>query len=230
MSEQATNIETELIEFVQAIDVRAPAELHERVSALVAEHARHSRVRSSTPRPRLRIGLGGLVAAAVVALVLILASAGGGGSAPTLTLEQANALTLRPATMAAPVENLHADAQLAANVDGVPFPYWEDRFGWRSTGARIDNVAGRTVMTVFYTNATGRRIGYAIVSGVPAPKLLSSGTVAWRDGTPYHVLRRGDSSLVVWLRNGRMCVVAGHGVSSATLLKLASWNDQTETT
>ena len=24
--------------------------------------------------------------------------------------------------------------QLAAAVNGVKFPYWEDRFGWRSTG------------------------------------------------------------------------------------------------
>ena len=131
--------------------------------------------------------------------------------------------------MSAPAENPHASAQLAANVDGVAFPYWEDHFGWRSTGARTDHVGGRTAMTVFYANAAGKQIGYAIVAGTPPPR-LGGGVVAWRDGTPYRVMSHNGSQLVIWLRHGRLCVVAGRGVHAATLLALASWNDRAEVT
>ena len=53
----------------------------------------------------------------------------------------------------------------------VPFPYWEDRFGWNSTGSRTDRVDGRSITTVFYTDSHGRRIGYAILAGSPAPQV-----------------------------------------------------------
>ena len=40
---------------------------------------------------------------------------------------------------------------------------------------------------------------------------------------------RERRAVVTWLRDGHLCVVSGHGVSSATLLKLASWSDHDET-
>jgi hypothetical protein len=231
MSQQPTNTEAELLEFVHSIDVRAPAALHERIEALVAassEGRATPSTHTSSRRVSLRLGLGGAVAAAaVVTLALVLGSSGTG--APALNVSEATALTLRPATMAAPAENPRADAQLAANVDGVAFPYWEDHFGWRSTGARTDHVGGRDVMTVFYSNSSGRQIGYAIVAGTPAPK-LSGGVVDWRGGTPYRVLSKGASRVVLWLRDGHLCVLAGRDLDSATLLKLASWNDRDDTT
>jgi hypothetical protein len=33
------------------------------------------------------------------------------------------------------------------------------------------------------------------------------------------------AAVVTWLRDGHLCVVSGRGVSSATLLRLASWSD-----
>ncbi len=223
-----TNTESELVDFLHAVDARAPQELHERIGALVAEHSTPG-ARSARRRPALRIALGATAALAAVLLVALLLLPGGGSGAPALNVGEAAALTLRPATMSAPAENPHAGAQLAANVDGVAFPYWEDHFGWRSTGARIDHVGGRTAMTVFYANAAGKQIGYTIVSGTPPPR-LGGGIVAWRHGTPYRVMSHNGSQLVVWLRHGRLCVVAGRGVHAATLLALASWDDRAEVT
>jgi hypothetical protein len=103
----------------------------------------------------------------------------------------------------------------------VPFPYWEDRFGWHSTGTRSDQIDGRTVTTVFYSDAAGRRIGYAILAGTPAPP-INGGNVSWHGGVPYRLLTDNGASTVVWQRDGHLCVLSGHGVSSATLLRLAS--------
>jgi hypothetical protein len=230
MSERPSHTESELVEFLRSIDVRAPDALHQRVEALVAERSPRGRSRrplgtraSAGLRP-LGWRLGGaiaIVAAAAVALVLGLT---GGGSA-ALNVRQASASTLRPATMAAPPENPLRRAQLAVAVDGVAFPYWEDRFGWRSTGARTDRIGGRPVTTVFYANGRGQRIGYAIVAGTPAPR-VGGGVVVWRGGTPYRLSTDGALRVVTWLRDGHLCVVAGRGVSSATLLALASGDDR----
>ena len=69
-----------------------------------------------------------------------------------------------------------------------------------------------------------RRIGYAILAGTPAPR-VGGGVIAWRGGVPYRLLTENGASVVTWLRDGHLCVVSGHGVSSATLLRLASWSD-----
>ena len=135
------------------------------------------------------------------------------------------ALTLRPPTMPAPVENPRNGNQLQAKVDDVAFPYWEESFGWRSTGARVDHLDGRTVTTVDYAGAHGQWIGYAIVAGTPAPN-VGGGVIMHRGGTPYRFLSARGARVVTWLRNGRLCVVAGHGVSTSTLLALASWHGQ----
>jgi hypothetical protein len=156
----------------------------------------------------------------VLAVAITLATGGGGG--PSLSLSQASALTLRPATAPAPAERNHTE--LAASVDGVSFPYWEERFGWRSTGARSDLVGGREVTTIFYTNRRGQRIGYTIVAG-KAPTRPRGGVTAWRGGTRFQVMNVHGAPVVTWLRSGRLCVVSGRGVDSATMLRLASWDE-----
>jgi hypothetical protein len=233
MSEQRPHTDAELIERVRSIDVRAPDELHRRVQALVAEHSSGDRVRRGGGMIRARrqraSGLlyGGVVAAtAAVVAVLVLALSGGGSSA--LSLSRASALTLRAATTAPPSENPRARGALSETVDGVAFPYWKGRFGWRASGARSDRIDGRAVSTVFYANGRGQRIGYAIVAG-PAPT-ASSGAVVWRAGTPYRLLSEHGVESVVWLRSGHLCVVAGRGVSSVTLLALASWRERPSAT
>ena len=234
MTEPRPLTESELVDHVRSVDVRAPQQLHDTIEKMIAERARpgargESQGASTRPQPalgrRLAAGLA-LAAAAVAVLVVALSS---GGSSHALTVDTTSALTLRPATAAAPREDRRSGGtELAAAVDGVSYPYWADRFGWRSTGSRVDNVAGRTVRTVFYANARGQRIGYAIVAGTAA-KRASGGVVLWRDGTAYRLLGAGAVRIVTWLRNGHTCVVAGRGVSSATLLTLASWDDQDRT-
>src|ERR1700675_4824408 len=163
MSEKSPPKESELVDFVRSIDVPAPPELHRRIEAMVADrtHARRRR------QPALRVGFAGALAAAVIAVALVLTTSGGGS---TLTLHTAVALTLRPATMPAPAHSTQDGAALAADVEGVAFPYWEDR-GWRATGERVDRAAGRSLTTVFYHGGHGQWFGYAIVSGTPAPSV-----------------------------------------------------------
>jgi hypothetical protein len=224
MSERPDSREDELIAMIRAVDVPAPERLHRRTEALIARRAgERRRGRAHALRPRL--GAAAALVAAIVVVLVVVAGSGGGGSSP-FSLRTATALTLEPATQAAPAENTSRRAQLMASVDGIPFPYWEEHFGWRSTGSREDRVAGRSVTTVFYGDSAGRRVGYAIVAGTPAPRALS-GSVHWRQGNPYRFARIDGSGVVTWLRNGHLCVVAGRGVGEATLLSLASWHERT---
>jgi hypothetical protein len=230
MTDPTPRKEAELVEFVRSIDERAPESLHRQVQQLVADRAgdaarprrgRRARTRRHERRPMaLRLAaLGALAAVAIAALVIALSA----GESQTLTLRQASALTVSQATDAAPRESPSAHGKLTADVEGVAFPYWEDSFGWRSTGMRTDRIAGRTVTTVYYSDR-GRRIGYAIVGGPGAPRVHAS-TVVWRGGRPYTVTSVDGRPVITWLRDGHLCVVSGSGVDSATLLALASWQD-----
>jgi hypothetical protein len=204
------------VELTAAVDVRAPESLHRSVEAM-------ARTRRKRTLVRLRVGFAAAAAAALAAGALAIGL--NGRPAPSgLSVQQAAALTLSPATMGAPVESSTHRTQLDASVGGVPFPYWEERFGWRGSGARSDRLAGRTVTTVFYTNAEGRRIGYAIASGrAPA---AHGGTVIRRWGVPYRLLSKDGATVVTWQRGGHLCVVSGRGVSARTLLHLASWSSE----
>ncbi|HEY5195278.1 MAG TPA: hypothetical protein VIJ39_15595 [Solirubrobacteraceae bacterium] len=218
-----------IAELLHSFDAPAPESLHRRIESLVATHQDHRFARRSSRRRFSPLSLAGAGAAtvAVVAVAIVVGLSGGGSGTPTLSVDQAAAPTLRPATLPAPAESATHQAQLAAAVDGVPFPYWGERFGWRSTGARADRIEGRTVTTIFYANGAGQRVGYAIFAGTPAPR--TGGVIAWRGGVSYRLLTENGASVVTWLRNGHLCVVAGHGVSTATLLRLASWSDRTAT-
>jgi hypothetical protein len=215
MSEKSPPTEAELIELVRSIDVPAPQALHRRIEAMVADRAPAHR-RSV---PALQLGFAGGLAIAALAVVLAL-SLGGSGRGSTLTLHTAVALTQRPPTMAAPSQSAHNSAALAADVEGVAFPYWDDR-GWRATGERVDRADGRTITTVYYHGARGQWVGYAIVGGTPAPS-ASGGLLITRAGVPYRFTATNGAEVMTWLRNGHLCVVAGHGVSNPTLLSLAS--------
>jgi hypothetical protein len=231
MTEPRPTTEPELIEQIRAIDVRAPESLHRQVESMIADAGKRSGARPAArgnDRPagafRLapRLAAGGAIAAVIVALAVAVGLSGGGSS--TLSVRDASALTLSRATAPAPSESSADRRQLTAAVDGVRFPYWGGHFGWRSTGARTDTVDGRAVTTVFYTNRRGQRVGYAIVAGDGRAQ-MSGGVVSMRDGTAYRVLTVNGVAVVTWLRDGRLCVVSGHGVSGSTLLALASWDD-----
>ena len=219
--------EEELIGLVRASDVRAPEALHRRIEELVAESS-SARRRGPTARvwlgaggSRLARGAGAVAALAAVAVAILLIALPGGG--PSLSVRQTTALALSQPKAPAPPESSPSSRELVAAVQGVHFPYWEERFGWRSTGQRTDRLEGRTVMTVFYASPSGRRIGYAIVSGT-APR-LSGGSVRWRAGHAYRLFASQGAQTVAWLRHGRLCVLSGRGVDAGTLLRLASWGE-----
>jgi hypothetical protein len=228
---ETPNIEDEqerIAELLRSFDVPAPESLHRRIESLVASHQSQRHARRGLGRfSPLGLAGAGAVAAAVVAVAIVV-GLGGGGSVPTVSFSQAAASTLRAATLPAPGESQVHHAQLAVAVNGVPFPYWEDRFGWRSTGSRTDRVDGRSITTVFYADSSGRRIGYAILAGTPVPR-VSGGVVVWRGGVSYRLLTENGVAVVTWLRDGHLCVVSGRGVSSAMLLGLASWSDHDAT-
>jgi hypothetical protein len=233
----AESSESEIVDFIRSSDVRAPDSLHRQVESLIANRSPRSARRPHGARERSaaapfgagrsrigpRLAAGGAIAAALIALAVAVGLNDGGSS--TLSVHDASALALRPATAAAPAESNANHRALAAAVDGVAFPYWEERFGWRSTGARTDHIDGHTVTTIFYGDSHGRRIGYAIIAG-RAPSQGSGGVVAWREGTQYRLLTQNGRPVVSWLRDGHLCVVSGHGVDGATLLRLASWDDR----
>jgi hypothetical protein len=239
MSRRPTEIDSEqrrIADLLSSFDAPAPESLHRRVEALVAaresrahgEHTtsgdRGSVARAPRRRPFSAGGFAAVGVAAVAVVAIAIAVAFSGGS-HALSLRQAAAPTLRAATLPAPAESRADHAQLTAAVGSVRFPYWGERFGWHSTGTRGDRIDGRAVTTVFYADAAGRRIGYAILAGTPAPR-ISGGKVTWRGGVPYRVLSENGTAVVTWQRDGHLCVMSGRGVSSATLLKLAGWSDR----
>lgn len=222
---ECPHTESELAELVRSIDVRAPDELHHRIDVLVDERSAHASRRplrgwAGGGRPALKLAGVGAILAVAVALVLGLPGTGSTG----LSVREASALTLRPATLAAPAQNPHRQTELATAVNGVAFPYWED-LGWHATGARTDRIGGRSVTTVFYADDRGQRIGYAIVAGTPAPGIGEGGVTKWRGGTPYRLLTENGIRVLAWMRDGCLCVLAGRDVDGATLLALAGWDN-----
>ena len=223
-----------------ASQVEAPETLHARVEELVSQRRakpfwrrgvaaapRSSRFEGE-PRRRRRTVLTGAGAAALVAgaaVVIALVAGGGGGGGPTL--HEYVALGSLAPTAGPPAKSSNGPAQLAVRVDGVPFPYWEDQFGWRASGVRSGNIAGHAVTTVFYGDRAGHRVSYSIVAGKPVPLngLAADRAVAtWRGGERYWVANVNGTPAVVWMRGGHRCILSGPGLSSAQLLALASWS------
>jgi len=213
-------------ELVRSFDTPAPESLHRAVESMIAAppgaRRRQALVawRPAWRRPRpsaAGVAFAGAVALAAVAIIIAVDS----GDTTTPSLREAAAPTLLAATRPAPPESPSNSNALAANVDGVAFPYWEERLGWRSTGERQDRIDGRLVTTVFYADRAGQRVGYAILAGAPAPS-ISGGTIVTRGGVPYTLLKITGASAIAWLRDGHLCVVSGAGIANATLLRLAS--------
>lgn len=238
MTERPTKLTEEDIAALAAT-VRAPESLHRRIEAMLTPDALEaSRGGASRPSRGIRTprfpAMGGLragfAAAAVLALIAVVVAVGltagesHRSSTSGLNVQQAAALTLSAATGPAPAENRRDRSQLQVAVDGVPFPYWKERFGWRGIGTRSDVVAGRAVTTVFYANSGGQRVGYAIAAG-RAPRTVG-GTVVRRWGVSYRLLAHDGATVVTWQRDGHLCVMAGRGISVRTLVDLASWGSE----
>jgi hypothetical protein len=199
--------------------VEAPVRLHRSIQALVDGAAMPVRRRA---RARLRLAsVVALSATAATAAVLALTANTPPVKAPTVL--QAAQLALRPATLPAPAESPRDRGLLASSVDGISYPYWGGRLGWRAAGSRTDRLAGHAVTTVFYADGSSRRIGYAIVAGSPLPAPTDAAVVE-QAGVRFRVLDASGATVVTWRQAGHTCILAAHGVSSAILLGLASWH------
>jgi hypothetical protein len=186
-------------------EIHAPLALRERLEA--------DRRRLARPRARRRwfsVALAGAAAAAVL-LAVVLAAPGGP------TVEDAAAFATAPPTAPAPA----ADGPLLDLAqDGIAFPAWTEKFGWEATGARTDELDGRSTTTVFYEK-DGKTLAYTIVGGDALD--VPDGTVVNAEGTPVTVFEDGGRLVATWERDGNTCVLSGEGVDQAKLAELAGW-------
>jgi hypothetical protein len=194
---------------LRSVDERAPAWLRARVEP----ERRRRRFSVSLPLA------GGLAAGAAFAVILALVLPGGAGGPGVV---EAAELAARPAQAPAPRPVPDEPALLDARAEGLAFPNWAEEFGWRATGRRVDEIDGRTAVTVFYEKE-GSRIGYTILSGDPidAPAEASRTN---SEGVILRGLSADGRVIVTWPRGGHTCVLSGTDVEPSTLLDLAAWN------
>ena len=201
---------------VAATRVTASEEPSASLAASVATQARDARGgRKRSLMPRLM--LGGVAAAAASAILLVLVLGGGTGGP---TVADAAELAGLPASGPAPQRVDGHPNRLNAEVEGVWFPDFARRYGWRAGGVRHDRIDGRDATVVYYRRS-GQEIAYVIVSGgsLPNPSAVSE-TV--RRGVEYGGFSSQGHPAVTWERVGHTCVLTG-AASDAELLTLASW-------
>lgn len=201
----------------EAASERAPVSLRARLELLREPQQRPRSARQWATLPRL-LPAGGLVAAAVAAVAVVL-SVGGGIGAPTVA--QATVLASRAPVAGAPGHNDHGYTLSGVSATGLPYPYWEDRFGFRAVGVRRDRFDGRLATTVFYRRGA-TRVAYTIVSGGPlAAGATTSRTV--RNSVAVDMLNAHGMRVATWLRRGHSCVLSARNLPASTLISLASW-------
>jgi anti-sigma factor RsiW len=203
--------------------IRSAADTVEAPAALRAQIEAQRRPRPTTTHARRRYAwAGGLAVAAVaaVALALVLTLPENVPGGPSVA--EGAVVATRPAT--APPPQASSSTLLARNVEGVPFPNWAKKYGWKATGIRVDTLGGRRLTTVFYEKGA-RRIGYTIVAG-SALKAPPGALRVRREGTELRLLAVDGRRVVTWQRRGRTCILSGVGMDAPTLTKLAAWNGQ----
>jgi hypothetical protein len=194
----------------------APPGLRARIDQERARAGERSGLLAAPLRANLAPAIG--LAAVLVALAVVLPLAFKGEP----TALDAHALITRGAASPAPEPQAGSPELLAAQIDGVTFPRWEEEFGWRAFGSRSDEIDGRETKTVFYTHE-GHDIAYTVVSGAPleAPEGATSREVNGVDLKQYSDDHGHD--IVVFERGGHTCVLSGHVEHRSTLVELASW-------
>ena len=188
-----------------AADVSAPLALRTRVAELERPAPRERR-----RLPRFRLALipaAGLAAA--VAIVVLMTSGGP-------TVDSMLAAATRP-PLAAVTLDPGTPQLLKQQVDGVRFPDYRAKLGWRAEGTRTDTIRGRDTRTVSYTR-DGRRVAYTIVGGEQLPWPQDA------KGTTFRTFEKDGRTVVTWRRLGHTCVLSAEDVPEDTLLALAKWD------
>lgn len=182
---------------------------------------RSSVERRSAKRPRRKFApIRGAVAAgmaAVLAIVLVLPGIFSSG----LTVADAAAYGGKPPTAPPPRTVTGTPQLLREQVDGVPFPNYAAKFGWKAVGVRHDRSSGHDVTTVYYRKGS-RTVAYAIVSG-DALGRPNDAHAATHGNVEYRSLRADGRAVVTWRRSGHTCVMSATAVSARELVTLADW-------
>ncbi|MGI8411042.1 MAG: hypothetical protein ACR2LV_00730 [Solirubrobacteraceae bacterium] len=177
----------------------------------------------STQRAR-RAFIGATVASAAAAIIAILVIAGGPAGAPSVV--QAATLASRPPVAPVPAQQGNGVTLIRLSAAGLPYPYWDDHFGYKATGVRRDRLGGRLATTVYYMHA-GQPVAYTILTGAAIP----SGTPT-HSTVENHVMLRSFTAhgrlTVTWLRRGHTCVLTATHTPLPVLLRLASWKGEGE--
>jgi len=192
------------VDLVRGIDAEAPQSLHRAVEEMVDARQPGARTR----RTPLFAGAAVALGASAIAVFLI----AGGGAQPidnAAQLAQAGPQTAAPA---------HDARWLNVSVGNVRFPYWADNHGWQSYGARSDNFNGRTAKTVFYRDASGRKVAYTIVGG--SALAAGGGKMSSEKGISYRVSNQNGTHRVVWQRGGHTCILTASAVPTSELQTL----------
>jgi hypothetical protein len=169
---------------------------------------------------RRKVAIRGAIAAtaaAALALALVLPGALQGGP----SVPDAAALARKPPSQAAPAGVRGTPQLLRASVDGVPFPNYAAKFGWKPASARRDDLSGRRATTVYYKKGA-RRIAYTIVSG-DALDPPSDARLTARGGVKYRAFRDHGRTVLTWQRGGHTCVLSATAVGRDELIELADW-------
>jgi hypothetical protein len=162
----------------------------------------------------------GFAAAAVVVAATVALLAIGSSSRPSLA--EAARLSALPAASPAPAPDAARPTLLRVSFAGLRYPEWKRRFGWRVTGVRSDSIGGRRTETVFYRH-THHRIGYTVVGGSPLRPPANSARLLV-GGIEIHAYKDGIRDVIVFVRRGHTCILAGFVHHRSTLLELATWN------
>jgi anti-sigma factor RsiW len=193
-------------------DSGAPARLRAQVER------RRDRSRAKATR-RPRIAIGGAVAATAVVVIALVAIVPGAGSGNPTVADAAGLARNAPSQPAPGV--VPGTPLLRENVDGVSFPDYAAKFGWKPVGAREDSAAGRATQTVYYMKGT-RTIAYTIVSG-PALDPPPDAQSTKRGAVEYRTFRAGGRIAVTWEREGHTCVLSSTSARPAELVTLGDW-------
>jgi anti-sigma factor RsiW len=210
-----------LVAIDEAASEQAPAALRARLELMRGPRASRARARPRLTVPSwglARIIPAGAVAAAAVVAALVI-TLGGGVSAPTVA--QASVLATRPAVAPAPIHQSHSPTLSRLTAADLPYPYWDDRFGFSAVGVRHDRLNGRPATTVFYRSGN-QRVAYTIVSGSALP-FGARTHGATRNGVAVWTLNAHGMRVATWLRHGHSCVLVSKNVPFSLLVSLASW-------